>query len=387
MMFDIRMKPPRIIHHIPATTTSIPSYRSGAPIPFVNDGESRSWLIKHGAPVYDVDATSHANQSLSLELPGDASDPHFSFRQVQSQLMQADVVFGNLECPLSLRGRSVRNDCCYAASPEIARALAAANFRVVSFSNNHSMDFGEVAFIDTIEALESNGVRAVGAGRDYQNAREPAVLEIRGTRLAFLAYNLVGPEMVYSTNHEAGVVPLNDMVLSHDIERLRGNVDCIIASAHWGTEGKPLPLPSLVALAHRMIDCGVDIIFGHHPHVPGSIEIYRSKPIFYSLGNFIFGHTHRYWTDNMMVRLTIAHNRTEKIEIIPIGSKGVEQYQPLALRGNRAAELIGFVNRFSGPFGVAAAIDGDIGLILPEMICQPVVAEGIAGTIGMAGIL
>lgn len=365
MMFDTRVRPPRVFYHVPATATCISGFRSAAPIPFINDEASRSWIEKQGVSMGDINKTSHLAQSLLLDLPGDAADPKFPFRKIRSELARADVVFGNLECPLSERGRSVRGDCCYVASPEYAHAMAASNFKVISYSNNHCMDFGEVAFSDTIEALQHSGIQVVGAGRNYESARKPALLEINGARLAFLAYNLFGPDIVYATANESGVVPLNDLVVREDVERLVGNVDYIFASVHWGVEGEPRPSPSLVRFAHRLIDYGVDVIFGHHPHLPGSIEIYKSKPIFYSLGNFIFGHTHHYWTDNMMVRLTLSQNQVCKVEIIPIGNRGLEQYQPVVLYGERAAGVIRFVSHVSSQFGTTVTIEESKGRILP----------------------
>lgn len=363
IMFDRRMRPPRVFYHLPGAATCMPGVRSAPPIPFVNDGASREWLMRQGVYIDDVYKTSHATQSVMLDLPPDATDFDFPFLKIRSELMRADVVFGNLECPLSGRGRPVRSDCCYSASPKYARPMAASNFKVVSFSNNHCMDFGEPAFFDTLDVLQRNGIRVVGAGRNYEDARKPVLFELNGLRLAFLAYNLFGPDTVFATAEESGVVPLNELVVKEDVERARDDADFIFASTHWGVEGEPKPSAWLVGFAHRLIDYGIDVIFGHHAHLPGSIEVYKSKPIFYSLGNFIFGHTHRYWTDNILAKLTLARNRVRKIELTAVGSKGVEQYQPVALSGARAVNVLTFVRQVSEPLGTSIVIEEEKGIV------------------------
>jgi poly-gamma-glutamate synthesis protein (capsule biosynthesis protein) len=351
LMFDTRMKRPRVFFYTHGSASCIPGYRSATPVPFINTEESRRWVVEHGQPIDDISRTSHATQSVLLDLPVEAHEADFPFREVRSELAQSDMVFGNLECPLSTQGRAVRNDCCYCANPDFARAMGASNFKVVSFSNNHCMDFGEAAFYDTLSALQRNGIHVAGAGRNYDDARKPVLLESNGIRMAFLAYNLFGPDTVYALPDESGVIPLNDLVVRQDVERIRKEVDFIFASVHWGVEGEPRPSAWLIDCAHSLVDYGIDVVFGHHSHIPGSIEIYKSKPIFYSLGNFIFGHTHRFWTDNLIVKLTLDRDQVRKIEIIPIGSRGIEQFQPRLLSGDRASSVVKFVTQVSELFG------------------------------------
>jgi poly-gamma-glutamate capsule biosynthesis protein CapA/YwtB (metallophosphatase superfamily) len=363
MMFDTRLGPPRVFFYERESAACVPHFHQSFPLAFINVDESREWLEQQGVSLDGIVKTSHVAQSTSLKLPADAQNPDFPFRLIRSELMRSDFVFGNLECPLSTRGRPVRNDACYSAHPELAQAMSASNFKVLSFANNHCMDYGEAAFLDTLKALRGNGLRVAGAGADYTEACQPALLEIRGRRLAFFAYNMMGPDIVYALPDESGVIPLNELTLRHTIGEVRSRVDFIFASVHWGVEGVGRQGAELVSLAHQLIDYGADVILGHHSHVPGGIEVYKSKPIFYSLGNFIFGHTHRNWTDNMMIKLVLDRERVKKIEVLPVGSLGLEQFQPVLSTGKRATDVIKFVEIMSRPFGTSIIADEGRGII------------------------
>ena len=147
------------------------------------------------------------------------------------------------------------------------------------------------------------------------------------------------------------------------MERVRSRADFVMVSVHWGLEGEGRSRAGFVQLAHQLVDYGVDVILGHHPHIPGSIEIYKSRPIFYSLGNCIFGHGHRYWIDNMIVKLTLDGDHVRTTEIIPIGSRGIEQYQPRMLSGERAEKLIEVVRAISEPFRTTITLSDGKGVI------------------------
>lgn len=363
IMLDRMVRPPRIFFHVFETAACSPHYQPAFPLPFLNNEESMEWLQQKGISAEGIYQTSHAFESILLDFPPEAIDPDYPFRQIRSELLKSDIVFGNLECVLSHRGRPARNDLCYRAHPHYARALADSNFKVLSFANNHCMDYGEVAFFDTLDGLWSNGIKVVGAGKDYLEACKPAVFEVRGLRVAFVAFNLSGPDTTYALWEESGVVPLNELTIERTVERIRGEVDCLIASVHWGREGVGTPSSDMIRLAHYMIDAGADVILGHHQHIPGSIEVYKSKPIIYSLGNFIFGHSHHHWTDNMLARIVVTPKEIKRVELLPIGSEGLEQYQPTMLSGDRASYVITFVAVHSELFGTPIAFEDNKGLI------------------------
>lgn len=352
LMFDRRLQPPRIFFHYPDVSTCGPFFEGHVRFPFPNTHESLHWLSALDRHVHGVHQTAHAAQSIGLELPEDAEQFDYPFRAIVDELKQSDLVFGNLECPLSTRGRRMSNDQAFAAAPGFARSMAEAGFRVVSFANNHCFDYGEIAFFDTLDVLREHGITVVGAGASLQEARRPAITDVGGVRIAFLAYSMIGPDWIYATNGECGVAPLNPMTVGEDIVRVRADVDLVVLSVHWGVEGRATPWPRLVEIAHDFMDSGVDVILGHHPHVPGSIEIYNGRPIFYSLGNFIFGHDHSSWADDMIVKLHVGGRRLSRVEVLPVRGR----YQPAVVDGDDAEPLRRHLAAVSRPFGTTFSV-------------------------------
>jgi poly-gamma-glutamate capsule biosynthesis protein CapA/YwtB (metallophosphatase superfamily) len=349
MMFDTRLRGPRVFYHKPEIATCVPDLESLFSVPYVNCAESRQWLVRRGFSTHGIDLTAHASQSTPLAALDAAAD--YPFRAIAGELRSADIVFGNLECPLSSRGRPMANDQCYCAPPEFAASLAAAPFHVVSFANNHCMDYGDAAFLDTLDVLGRHGVAVIGAGPSLSQARKPALFDVGGVRIAFLGYTMVGAERTFAIDGECGAVPLNTFVAAQDITAVRLDVDIVVLSVHWGAEMVAAPSPRLVEFAHQLVDAGADVIIGHHPHVPGSIEVYRGRPILYSLGNFCFGHDHGYWGDNMMVRLIVEAGGVRSIEVIPLAGGPAARYQPAVLTNGSLA-------RFRDQIGVLSALFG-----------------------------
>ena len=194
-----------------------------------------------------------------------------------------------------------------------AKVLKDAHFNVMSFATNHTMDIGDEALFETIDTLEDCGIRIIGAGRNLADARKPAIFDIKGTKVGFLAYCSVVTRGYAATKDHAGCVPLNatttlevydlqpgmpprihtkadpkdKAAMIDDIKKLKEQVDIVVVSMHWGIHW----YPDIIAeyqkeLAHDAIDAGADLIVGQHPHIMKGIEVYKGKAIFYSLSNF-----------------------------------------------------------------------------------------------------
>jgi poly-gamma-glutamate synthesis protein (capsule biosynthesis protein) len=268
--------------------------------PFLYSPEAVAFLKSEGAHDHDLVAQSHAPKSLPIRQRGSlfaGLKPH----------LNGDAVFANLEGALSKRGRPSSIDMNYRADPRFAAVLKEAGFDVLSLANNHCMDFGEVAFGDTVAALKGVGVRVTGAGRNEREARRGTVIASPNGKIGFLAYNNVGPHFTYAGPDWSGCSPANRFVLREDIPRMRDRADLVAVSLHWGQEMAFEPAPAERELAHLAIDLGADCILGHHSHMPGPVEMYRGKPIIYSTGNAVFGHDHPYWTGGTMWKLEFSH--------------------------------------------------------------------------------
>lgn len=214
-------------------------------------------------------------------------DYKFPFLNVHDLFEEEDLVFGNLEGPLSNNGKSIKKSSLY-SPPDAIHSLKYAEFNILSLANNHVFDYGESAFLETTKLLEENDINYCGAGRNLEEARRPAIFHIKGIKIAFLAYSWDFIQSIYATKKSHGVAPLKANIIKQDILNIRNLVDVIIVSLHWSYEGERYPLPSQRNLAHKTIDSGADLIIGHHPHVLQGIEHYKNGVIAYSLGNFAF---------------------------------------------------------------------------------------------------
>jgi poly-gamma-glutamate capsule biosynthesis protein CapA/YwtB (metallophosphatase superfamily) len=202
-------------------------------------------------------------------------------------LKDADIAFANLEGPVATGGYKAGSRFSFRMDPAGLVAMRTAGFDVVSFANNHVGDYARAAFTETFEHLRENNILVAGAGMNRTEATTPAIIEVRGMKIGFLAATDVGPNWLQATDTTPGILIASDPKLSAVIAAAKQQVDVLVVSFHWGNEYSPANAHQ-EKLAHAAIDAGADIIVGHHPHVMEKVEIYKNKPIFYSLGNFIF---------------------------------------------------------------------------------------------------
>jgi hypothetical protein len=141
----------------------------------------------------------------------------------------------------------------------------------VSIANNHSADFGPIAFEDMARRLEGEGLPFIGRGSIRHGPEEPFVTEVRGLRIGFLGFYLRALEGAVS-----------------DVRRARPGVDVLVVFNHWGRDDLAEVLPLQRRLGRALIDAGADLVAGAHTHVLQPEEWYRGKLIFYGLGNFVF---------------------------------------------------------------------------------------------------
>lgn len=237
---------------------------------------------------------------------------------VRPVLAGGDIRFGQCERLYSERGALQLHAGVSAAhgrlKPQMASVFQDCGFDVVSMASNHAMDWGEDAMLDTIDVLRGLGIQVIGAGRNHDEARRPAIIERGGIRVALLAYCSVlnegyaaGPDrpgaapLRVHTYYEAaeyqpGVPPRivtipwerDVAAMVEDIAEARKSAHVVVISMHWGIHF----IPRMIAgyqpvLAQAAFDAGADLILGHHAHVPKALAVYGRKACFYSLSNFI----------------------------------------------------------------------------------------------------
>lgn len=251
-----------------------------------------------------------------------------AFEKVKPDLSIGDVVFGNLESPLtsSTKGLNPNGKIVLRAKPEAITALTSAGFNLLSLSNNHILDHYEKGLFDTMELLDQNGIVHAGGGRNLQEARKLAVIERNGLKIGLLAYTDMAeitfagdPYLSFAAGPEkSGVVPRKYETIREDVLKARDQVDLLAVSLHWGIEESFKIPPEQVQFAHDLIDDGVDIILGHHPHQFQGIEIYKGKPILYSMGNFMFDQNEHENMESFIVDMKYKGTELTALTAIPV---------------------------------------------------------------------
>ncbi len=265
----------------------------------------------------EVGATVLATGDLMPQRP-------FALDPALRDLFAAACVFANLEVTLTSRTEAVDKLVCLRAEPALAAELAGAGVDVVTLANNHAADYGTAGLADTLAAVRAAGVRAVGAGPDLGTALEPAVVEVGGLRIGFLGLACTLPNGCGATADRSGVAPLRVLarfvvdpvsideqpgiapyvetspmpgdleVVTDAVRRAAARADALVVGIHWGVpHGFAAEVQGELAtyqrpLAQALIEAGADAVVGHHPHVLHGVEVHRGRPVFYSLGNFLF---------------------------------------------------------------------------------------------------
>jgi poly-gamma-glutamate synthesis protein (capsule biosynthesis protein) len=222
-----------------------------------------------------------------MEQTGDWAAP---FRRVAPLLAGADLTLANLECALTASFSPPDDPYTmrFMSSPAAVEGLLLAGIDAVSLANNHSMDFGPVGLRDTIAVLDAQSIAHVGAGENLADARRPAVLALGGAKVALLGYDGVSGAWYGAGDNRPGTAPLDPALLVEDVAAATELAEVVVPFFHWGLEYTPGPTPEQRHLARLAVDAGATLVLGAHPHWVQGIECYQGKPIFYSLGNFVF---------------------------------------------------------------------------------------------------
>lgn len=204
----------------------------------------------------------------------------------------SDVFMANQEFPFSNRGSAAADkQFTFRLPPEKVSLLKEMGIDIVTLANNHALDFGTDALLDTCDTLDEAGIYRVGAGANLEEARKPVIMEIKGKTIGFLGASRVIPVGSWNaTATSPGMLTTYDpTMLLEDIKSAKETCDFVIVYVHWGIERDEYPQDYQRTMGKQYIDAGADMVIGSHPHVLQGMEYYNGKPIVYSLGNFVFG--------------------------------------------------------------------------------------------------
>lgn len=302
------------------------------------------------APIPDVSITISATGYCTLGSDKDFDDdtsfdtmytnvggPSYFFRNVKDIFTQDDLTIVNLEGPLTTSEDEQDTEYAFKGKPEYANILKDGGVEAANIANNHSYDYGQQGFDDTIANLEAAGISTFG----YDTA---IVKEVKGVKVGLVGIYTLKDNMGRATQ------------LKEKIAEVKGQgAQIVIVSFHWGVESENYPDQVQRDLAHMAVDEGADLVLGHHPHVLQGIEKYNGKNIVYSLGNFCFGgNSNPRDKDTMIFQQTftiqggsvVADDNTNIIPCSISSENWYNNYQPTPVEGyektrieNRIAEL------------------------------------------------
>ena len=244
---------------------------------------------------------------------------HLFSPYVDSVFQSSDLVVANLECPVTKIVQPMYKQYIFRGEPEWLPVLKAHGITHLNLANNHSIDQGRAGLIDTKQQIVEAGMIPVGAGTNMQEAVEPVLLATVPRRVYLLTSLRMALENYAYLPDKPCVSQESHDSLLHRIQQLRtDDPHClIILSLHWGGEHTLKPIPMQRQQAHEYIDAGADALICHHTHTLQSIEEYQGKPIYYSIGNFIFDQQKLINSSACMVKVTVTADGVS-YETLPI---------------------------------------------------------------------
>jgi len=231
-----------------------------------------------------------------------------------------DLTMVNLECPVTDIVDPEPKAFTFRCDPQALEAARRAGIDVLSQANNHAYDQGPAGLMDSLDAIRVAGLASVGAGADESEALRAARFDVQGWTVAVVGIDqILDPLDQVAGPDKPGTAGGHDFRLAlRAIRDAAASSDLVFVMIHWGVELEAQPRPYQVRQAHRMIDAGADVTFGSHPHVLQPMETYRGRPIFYSLGNFVWPRISDKATATAVAEVLVAPDGTIQARMLPI---------------------------------------------------------------------
>lgn len=249
----------------------------------------------------------------------DNNDMSYPFRETYQITSDSDLTIADLECPFAETGPYQELGTVFRGDPELVEGLILAGIDVVNLANNHLGDSQRAGMKFTFDLLGKNNIGFFGAGINQTEAHKPYIKEVNGLKIAILGY--ADPDFTPATyeadDQYAGLNLMNISKMQEDVKEAKKQADFVIVSMHAGTEYIYSPDPDQIEFAHKAIEAGADMIYGHHPHVVQAVDVYNGKPIFYSLGNFAMDQIEENTRQGFLLKIKLIYNKISDIKLIP----------------------------------------------------------------------
>ncbi len=283
--------------------------------------------------------------SFVNEVKNQGYDYSYFFRNVSEIFENDDLTIVNFEGTLSENGARKDKTYAFRGNPEYAEILVYGSVEAVNTANNHSYDYGEISYKDTIEHIENAGITTFGYDRT-------AVYEANGVKVG-----LFGISALSATSVSEAKAKIDDAVAKLE----KDGAELIIFNVHWGIERDNIPNDKQRQIGEYAIDCGADLVLGHHPHVIQSVQKYNDRYIVYSLGNFCFGGNKNPSDKDCIIwqqEFELDENGLTAVcepDIIPCSVSSVtsrNNYQPTPLEGERGQRVLNRIKEYSENLGM-----------------------------------
>ncbi len=218
-------------------------------------------------------------------------------------ITSADLALANMEESAPNKFTFHEHGTVFTGDPALLAGIARAGIDVASVASTHIGDGGKAGILQTMASLKKAGIVPFGAGKDLAAARQPAVFTEGGVKVAILGYDGISYRYYGATPTTIGDAPLKSAYFKADIKAARAaGADVVIVFPHWGIEYTSGPSALQQRLGRAMIDAGADMVIGNHPHWAQAMEVYKGRPIWYSLGNFTFDQS---WSEPTLEGITL----------------------------------------------------------------------------------
>jgi hypothetical protein len=244
----------------------------------------------------------------------------YPWAYVGSTLRHADITVGNLETAVSTRGVAAVKEFTFRGTPDaLVPMRSVAGFDVLTLANNHTVDYGRDALLDTVRAVHAAGIRTIGAGANAAQARRAAIVDAGGLKVAFLGYSDINPLAFNATATEPGTAQADVAAITADVRAALRHADLAVCFFHWGIELHPDPTDRQQQFAAACVNAGAKLVLGAHPHVLGGLARPNERSLVaWTLGNFVFP------SGETTGRTAILH--------VAFGADGVRGYRLLPVR-------------------------------------------------------
>ncbi len=250
------------------------------------------------------------------------------FNSLADVFNSTDFNFGNFETPVSGNDSRVGKGLVFNTRKKDVEGLVKYNFKIVGLANNHALDQGVAGLRHTMAFLPGKGIEYVGVGESPEEAWKGKIMTANGVKIGFIAAS-------YSSYNDGGVGRNPFVARIEDVDLMRNSINrlrdegCqfVVVTMHAGIEYTRRPHQPQIDFARAAVDSGADMVIGSHPHWIQTMESYRGKYIFYSLGNFIFDQRKPDTMEGLMLKVTVAHDggvnvektaRLDRVELMPV---------------------------------------------------------------------